>query len=250
MRKNQLVWFFCLAFLFVFTGVGLAKDEIVKNELISGSKKRSYYLFVPKSVNKDNPAPLLILLHGSGRNGKVLIEHWQKLAESEGIILAGPDAQDSSGWSIPKDGPEFIYNLTEELKLKHPVDSHRVYLFGHSAGAVFGLIMAALESKYFAAAAVSAGAIKKENYTMLDEAERKTPVALFVGTKDPFFPLKEVRQTRDAFVERKFEVELTEISGLDHNYYSRSEEINEKAWKFLKKVQLESQQEYKQYQFR
>lgn len=249
MKKKQLLAFLFAAFSFVFTGEALA-DGIVKNELRSQGKKRSYYLFVPKSVSKDKPAPLLMMLHGSGRNGKILVEHWQKLAEKEGIILAGPDARNSAEWHFPKDGPEFIYNLTEELKLKYPVDSRRVYLFGHSAGAIFGLYLSMLESKYFAATAVSAGAIMKQKFTLLDEAERKIPIALFVGTKDPLFPLPEVRQTRDAFIERKFEVELTEIPDLNHNYYSRSKEINEKAWNFLKKFQLEDKQQYKQHRFK
>jgi poly(3-hydroxybutyrate) depolymerase len=250
MRKRKLFAFFTLAFLLLFFGKGFAKDDIAKNELTSEGKKRSYYLFIPKSVTKDKTTPLLVLLHGSGRNGRILIEHWQKLAEKEGIILAGPDAQDSASWSIPKDGPEFIYNLVEELKSKHAVDSRRVYLFGHSAGAVFGLFMSVLESNYFAAGAVSAGALKKANYTFLDEAERKIPIALFVGTKDPLFPVAEVRKTRDAFAERKFTVELTEVPNLDHNYYSKSSEINEKAWSFLKKYQLDNNQKYKQYQFK
>ena len=236
--------------LFTFTNSLSAKDEIVKNEIISEGKKRSYYLFVPKSVKKETPAPLLVLLHGSGRDGKILIEHWQKLAEQERIILAGPNSQNSSLWATPADGPQFLYDLVEKLKTEQPVDSWRVYLFGHSAGAIFGLFMSVFESNYFAATAVSAGAIKKDNYSTLDIAERKTPIAMFVGTKDPLFPLTEVRQTRDAFKERGFPVELTEISNLDHNYYSKSSEINEKAWSFLKKYQLETDQKYKQYQFK
>jgi poly(3-hydroxybutyrate) depolymerase len=66
MRIRQLLAILSL-FLFVITSEGFAKDDIGKNELISEGKKRSYYLFVPKSVSKDKPAPLLMLLHGSGR---------------------------------------------------------------------------------------------------------------------------------------------------------------------------------------
>lgn len=250
MRKKLLFALFFVAFLLVFTGKGSAQDEIVKNELKSSGKKRSYYLFVPKSVNKDKSAPVLMLLHGSGRNGRILIEHWQKLAEKEGIILAGPNAQNPSGWSIPEDGPEFLYDIIEKLKSEQSIDARRVYLFGHSAGAIFGLFMSVLESNYFAAAAISAGAIKKENYSLLDEAERKTPIALFVGTNDPLFPLTEVRRTRDAFIERKFSVELTEVKNLDHNYYSKSSEINKMAWEFLSKHRLDSDQKYKQHNFK
>lgn len=252
MRKNLWPVFISLMLLFIVSVDARAKDQdrIAKNTVASGGKRRTYYLFVPDSVRPGKPAPLVVLLHGSGRDGRVLIEHWQKLAEQEGIILAGPDSRNSTSWAIPEDGPQFLYDLVEELKSKHAVDPRRVYLFGHSAGAVFGLFMSALESEYFAAAAVSAGAMKKDNYALLDEAERKVPVALFVGTRDPFFPVSEVRKTRDAFAGRGHTVELTEVSGLDHNYYSRSADINAKSWEFLKKHQLASDAKYKEHQFK
>ena len=47
---------------------------------------------------------------------------------------------------------------------------------GEAAGAVFALYMTALESEYFTAVAVSAGAMRENTYSMLDEAERKVMV--------------------------------------------------------------------------
>ncbi len=248
MTKRRLIIIFTLALVFI-SSKSFAQDKIEKNEMVSEGKTRSYYLLVPKSVTREKPAPLLVLLHGSGRNGKILLEHWQKLAEKEGIILVGPDALKSSNWSIPNDAPQFIYELVEELKTKHSVDSHRVYLFGHSAGAITGLMLSLLESEYFAATAVSAGSLPPTDYDLFNEVQRKIPIALFVGTKDPLFPLAIVRKTLDAFNERKFTVELTEIPNLDHNYYSKSSEINKKAWDFLAKYQLDSGQKYKKHLF-
>lgn len=233
------------------SGAGVGdKDKIVKSAVMSEGKKRTYYLFVPEGLSKERPAPLLVLLHGSGHNGRLLVEHWQKLAAQEGLILAGPDARSPEGWSIPADGPAFLRDLVEELKSAQPVDPARVYLFGHSAGATFGLYMSALESEYFAAAAVSAGALRDDDSQFLDRAERKVPVALFVGTKDPFFPLSAVRATRDAYAKRGFPVELTEIPNHDHGYYRLSAEINAKAWEFLKRHKLAGEARYKEHQFR
>jgi poly(3-hydroxybutyrate) depolymerase len=191
-----------------------------------------------------------VLLHGSGHNGRLLVEHWQKLAAQEGIILAGPDARDPAQWGMPADGPAFLHDLVEELKQTQPVDPARVYLFGHSAGAVFSLYMTALESEYFAAAAISAGALRDSNFSILDEAERKVPVALFVGARDPLFPLSVVRATRDAYAKRGFPVELTEIPNHDHNYYKISADIDAKAWAFLKQHKLSGEARYKEHHFR
>jgi poly(3-hydroxybutyrate) depolymerase len=226
------------------------KDKIAKDTVLSEGKKRTYYLFVPEGVSREKPAPLLVLLHGSGHNGKLLVEHWQKLAAQEGLILAGPDARSPEQWGMPQDGPRFLYDLVEGLKKAQPVDPARVYLFGHSAGAVFGLYMTALESEYFAAVAVSAGAMRENTFGMLDEAERKVPVALFVGARDPLFPLPVVRATRDAYTKRGFTAELTEIPNHDHNYYRLSADINAKAWAFLKQHRLAGEARYKEHHFR
>ena len=250
MKLNLLFSICLIAFSLAFSMQVFAGNEIAKKQMISNGKDRSYFLFVPSSIKQDKPAPLLVLLHGSGRDGKILVEHWQKLAEKEGIILAGPNALRAANWSIPNDAPQFIYDLVEELKSKHSIDSRRVYLFGYSAGAVTGLILSLLESEYFTATAVSAGSLRTQDYDLFNDAERKTPVALFVGTRDPFFPLSVVRQTRDAFRERNFTVELTEVLDLDHNYYSRSSEINEKSWSFLSKYKLDNEPKYKQYNFK
>ena len=226
------------------------KNKIVRNTVLSEGKKRTYYLFVPESLSREKPAPLLVLLHGSGHNGRLLVEHWQKLAAQEGLILAGPDARSPEQWGMPQDGPLFLHDLVEELKRTQPVDPARVYLFGHSAGAVFGLYMTALESEYFAAVAVSAGAMRENNFQMLDEAERKIPVALFVGTRDPFFPLPAVRATRDAYTKRGFTAELTEIPNHDHNYYRLAADINAKTWAFLKQHRLAGEARYKEHHFK
>jgi poly(3-hydroxybutyrate) depolymerase len=116
-----------------------AADRITKETIESQGKKRTYYLMVPDSAKSSASAPLIVLLHGSGRNGLSLMEKWKELASSEGVIIAGPDSRDSQGWQIPADGPGFIYDLVEALKTKYPINPRRVYLFGHSAGAVFAL---------------------------------------------------------------------------------------------------------------
>jgi predicted esterase len=179
------------------------------------------------------------------------VEKWKGLAEKEGIILVGPDSSDPMQWRIPQDGPDFIHDLVESLKAKYPINARRVYLFGHSAGATSGIYMSLLESKYFAAAVIHAGALRltRQDFSFMDEAERKIPMAIFVGTDDPLFPLRAVRATRDALKERAFPVELTEIKGHTHDYYSRAGEINKSAWEFLSKQALEADPEYKQYQF-
>ena len=211
-------------------------DKVAKESLVSNKKKRTYYLFVPAGIKA--PAPLIVLLHGSGRDGLSLIDKWKDLASREGIIIVGPDAN-GEGWSTPRDGPAFLHDLVEELKSRYPINPRRVYLFGHSAGAVFALMMATVESEYFAATAIHAGAFRSPNeFQTIDSASRKIPLAIWVGTVDPFFPLADVHATRDAFRGKGFTIEVTEMPGHDHWYYDLAPSINAGAWKFLQKYEL------------
>jgi poly(3-hydroxybutyrate) depolymerase len=211
--------------------------------------ERTFRLFVPELEDEAGPVPLLLLLHGSGRDGMSLIERWDKLAKREGFILAAPEALNPRVWQAPQDGPDFLYLIVEALRSELPIDPSRVYLFGHSAGASFSLQMAVAESTYFAAAAVHAGMIHPMSYPMADEAKRKIPLKIMVGTKDRFFPLDKVRGARDALSERDFPVELIEIEGHDHNYYGRAPKINEQSWEFLTQHRLEGEPEWVYYNF-
>ena len=227
-----------------------SSDKIVKDSIVSQNRKRTYYLFVPENLKPSVQVPLIVLLHGSGRNGLSLVEKWKDLAKQEGLIVAGPDSLDSAKWNSPDDGPDFLHDLAEALKSKYPVNPRRVYLFGHSGGAVFALYMSLWESQYFAATAVHAGALHPENYSAIDMAKRKIPILIFVGTRDSFFPLSVVRPTRDELNKRGFSAELTEIPNHDHGYYDLAPKINSGAWEFLTKHELTEDPRYEQFDFK
>jgi predicted esterase len=237
-----------LLLLLLLPPCALAADKISKETIQYEGKKRTYYLFAPASVK--TPAPLVVLLHGSGRNGLSLVEKWKELAAREGFVIAGPDASDSQGWRTPEDGPDFIHELIEALKARYSLDPRRVYLFGHSAGAVFALNLAMMESEYFAAAAVHAGAWRQpDEFSVVEHAKRRTPLAIIVGDRDPFFPLGDVRATEAALKGRGFEVEVTVMKGHDHWYYDLAPDINRGAWEFLGRRALDAEPKYESYAF-
>jgi len=225
----------------------IAKDDITKELITSNGKPRAYYLYVPSTIKAETPAPLIIMLHGSNRTGVTLVEKWKDYAKKEGFIIAGPDATDLRGWGSPQDGPDYLHDLVEELKSKYPVNPRRVYLFGHSAGASFALQMSLMESQYFAATAIHAGALRGDDMELMDLAKRKIPISIQVGDSDQYFPLKIVRATRDALKEKEFPVELIEIANHDHWYYDKAAKFNQTAWEFLKKYELEGEPRYQKY---
>lgn len=219
--------------------------KIERRQLTSGGKRRTYYLYVPAGTTSSAPVPLVVTLHGSGMDGRGLVAEWKRLAQKEQFIIAGPDARNSAGWSVPVDGPDFLRDLVEEVKSAAPVDPRRVYLFGWSAGANFGLQMSLYESEYFAASSIYAGALLPSRYPMLDDAARKIPISLTVGTSDPLYSLRDVRATRDALKTHDFIVQLRELLGRDHDYYADADEINRIAWAFVSQYRLEAEPRFR-----
>src|SRR5438270_8837776 len=248
MNSKHLTRFF-LAFL-LFSIHAQAYDKISKETIASQGRKRTYYLFVPASTESKTDVPLVVLLHGSGRNGLSLVEKWKDLASEEGFIVVGPDASDSEGWRTPEDGPDFIHELVEHLRVKYPINPRRIYLFGHSAGAVFAINLSMMESEYFAAAAIHAGSWRdKEEFALIDYAKRKLPLAIFVGDHDQYFSLASVKATEAALKGKDFPLEVTVMKGHDHWYYDLAPEINRNAWTFLKRYELKVEPKYEAYSF-
>jgi predicted esterase len=213
------------------------------------AQSRKYQLFVPKSLPSTGAVPLLVTLHGSGGSGAGMVEQWKALAAEEQVIVAGPDSRNSASWSVPADGPDLLHEIVERLKRAYPIDPRRVYLFGHSAGAIFTLQMSMRESQYFAAAALHAGALNPyEAVEALSSARRQIPIAVFAGMSDRIVPIDAVRGTCALFRKGGFPVELIELPGHDHDYYGNSARINRQVWDFLKQVTLPAEPHYEPYQ--
>ena len=227
----------------------IAAGTVTKETLKIDRDARTYYMFVPDSVGAE-PAPLVITLHGSGRDGRPLVDLFRDVASKERFIVVGPDATDRRGWQVPADGPAFLYFLIEAVKTKHAIDGRRVYLFGHSAGAGFALIMGLMESEYFAGVAVHASALQHESRDQLLSAPRKLPIALFHGTSDQVIPIAIGREGRDALAGSGFPVEFHELPGYEHNtLYTRGDTVVRPAWEFLKTKVLDEDPHYQVYSY-
>lgn len=225
----------------------LADDiTIEKSTVSSRGKDRTVYVFAP-AAGADRPAPLVVAFHGSGGSGRTMVEKWKPVAEKEGILVAAPDSTDAAHWASPQDGPQLLEDVVKAVAARHSIDPRRVYLFGHSAGAVFALQMAALESEYFAAAAVHAGAVDPQYFPVFDYAGRKIPIGIWIGTQDQYFPLESVRATAHALETRGFPVTLTEIPGHTHDYLRFTPDLNIAIWAFLSAQKLPDEPRFRKY---
>lgn len=223
-----------------------SKSQITKQTIEFGGKKRAYYLYVPEKVAPK--PPLILTLHGSGRDGSSLVEKWKDIADKEGFILAGPNSINPARWSSTDDSEDFLRELVQQLISQYSIDPTKVFLFGHSAGAVYALNLSMSQSEYFAATAIHAGSWRSsEELNIVRLAKRKTPIAIFVGDVDQYFPLDSVKKTEELLKSNQFPIEVTVMKGHDHWYYDLAKDINRNAWAFLKQHSLTTEPKFTQY---
>ena len=220
---------------FLFTARASATGDAEKLTFEFAGNVRTCYFFAPEA---GGPLPLVLLLHGSGRNGQTMVDAWKNLAAREHFIVAAPDAFDSSAWNVKMDSPGFLHAVARQVQAKHAIDESRIYLFGHSSGARYALILALLDSTYYAATAVHAVELPSGYDKLFAYAERRIPIAIWVENRDPLFPVDTVTVTKRLFESNGYHVELSIIPNHDHNYYAISDEVNGEVWNFLKKVQF------------
>jgi poly(3-hydroxybutyrate) depolymerase len=207
--------------------------EIAERTLSYEGNTRTFFEYAPASSTSS--ASLLLLLHGSGGNGFRMAELWKEFADREGIVLVAPNAWRRDAWRLKEDGPDFLHTVVQSAEATHSVDGRRMYLFGQSGGAVYALIMAMLESRYFAAAAVHAGAWREAaEFRAMVLAQRKVPLKIIVGDRDEFFPTSAVHQTEEALKRAGFPIDVEIVEGQHHAYVPDvAAAINESAWGFL-----------------
>jgi poly(3-hydroxybutyrate) depolymerase len=235
------------ALLCACAGVASAADNVRKQLLEHDGTTRAYYLSAPKDLAAGEKRPLVLAFHGSGGDGAKIVNNWAKLAQKERFFVAGLKSLDRWNWTIPADGPDLVHKLTETLRRKLPIDSSRIYLFGHSAGAVFALRIGLLESQYFAAVAVHAGSFRSSaDFATIRMARRKLPLLIISGDRDPIFTLASVKSTVAAMQAAGIPAESFIIHG-DHRYYALGDSVNVRAWQFLKKQSLTGAPRYEAY---
>ncbi|HEY1380419.1 MAG TPA: alpha/beta fold hydrolase [Gemmataceae bacterium] len=136
-------------------------------------------LFVPEQARAGKPLPLVVALHGAGGSENLFFDAYgsgliARLAAERGWLVVAPRA----GWLF--DGPPPVAAIVDELAKLYPVDQKRVYVVGHSMGAMQSVAVAQDTPGRFAAIAPlgGGGTVRKP------EVFAELPVFVGYGTED------------------------------------------------------------------
>ncbi|KQM60039.1 MULTISPECIES: alpha/beta hydrolase family esterase [unclassified Sphingomonas] len=179
---------------------------------------RSVLVHLPRGQMPDTPAPLVILLHGSGGTGAAMLRdsNLADAADRHGFIVVAPDAgivhDKGFVWNIPgvptvagnipgPDAPDdvaFIGATIDQLATQGCVDPARVYATGLSGGGRMTSWLGCVAAERFAAIAPVVG-LRAGNPLASDPARpdpatcrpsRPMPVITFAGDADTTNPIQ------------------------------------------------------------
>lgn len=157
--------------------------------------------YVPKSAGP-NP-PLLVLLHGAGRQRLTMIQHFEPEADARGLVLVAPTSRGPTwdavaiGERTPSPDSPLAHTLAHKFSFSRdekrvddaianleklvPVDRARTVLAGFSDGATFALAMGMSRYEPFAAVIAWSPGIAIE----AEQPARGRPVYISHGHQDP-----------------------------------------------------------------
>jgi polyhydroxybutyrate depolymerase len=178
-----LIWSFFAAYPAAQTPPSTAPTDL----------RRTYEVYVPSTYDKNEPLPLLLVLHGAGGDGASIsqITGFNELAEREGFIVVYPDAV-GGRWNyiVPTlftpgiDDMSFLSELVDAAIRDIPVDPERVYVAGYSNGGMMAYAMAChFPGKFAGVASVGSTLPQSIAETCADDAF--TAVLVVHGTLDP-----------------------------------------------------------------
>lgn len=142
-----------------------ASDPSLHSISVNGSPKRSYILHVPSNYSSTTAAPLMIALHGHSWTASRFRETTQldQVADSKNFIIAYPDGEGNM-WNagnccstLGTDDVTLISGMIDSISSKYNIDKSRVWVLGHSNGAMMAYRAACEISEKVTAIAVGAG---------------------------------------------------------------------------------------------
>jgi polyhydroxybutyrate depolymerase len=162
---------------------------------------RSYIEYVPAQLPPD--APLIIVLHGSLMNGKMMRRmsgyEFDKLADKNHFAVLYPDGYKHDWNDCRKadtdparlehiDDVGFMRALIAKEKARRKIDSGKVYVVGYSNGGQMAMAIAQQSQSPAAGIAVFGASLPAAGNSICPQSTSTPPVMIVDGTDDPVNP--------------------------------------------------------------
>ena len=165
-----------------------SEDITFNYSWVSDGEHMPYALYTPSCANECDEIPLIVWLHGTGQIGvsewefrnwslPAVMENWSLEGFNAYVLCAQLSAPFNNGtWNNPT-SMGYVKDLIDIFISEHNVDQSKVYILGHSLGAVGCMYMAHEMPEYFAACVPMC-----PYYQGFDITEIEIPVMVYVGS--------------------------------------------------------------------
>lgn len=189
-----------------------------------------YRVYVPKAYHPTAGAPLVIALHGLGANEDSFFDSYAKLppqlAEKHGFLLAAPlgyrvdgfygsnlmSAGDAASRRRVEYSEKDVLEVLRIMKATYKVDESRIYLIGHSMGAIGTWALGAKYADTWAALVPFSGV----GSPALAERMKGIPQFVVHGDNDPTVNVSGSRNMVAALKKAGADVTYVEVVGGNH----------------------------------
>ena len=165
-----------------------SQDIAFNYSWVSDGEYMPYILYTPSCADEYDEIPLIVWLHGTGQIGvnewefrnwslPAVMENWTLEGFNAYVLCAQLSAPFNNGtWNNPT-SMGYVKDLLDNFISEHNVDRSKVYILGHSLGAVGSVYMAHEMPEYFAACVAMC-----PYYQGFDITEIEIPVMVYVGS--------------------------------------------------------------------
>lgn len=176
----------------------------------------NYWVYVPRNYDPNVSYALLVWLHPVGKDKEKddedLQDAWIDYCRNNHIILAGPKAENKTGWVSSES--DFIAEVARDIMATYTVDKRRVVVHGMGVGGEFAYYLGFHNRDLVRGVAVTGAALTGQ----VKEKVANQPLSFYlhVGGKDP---LKDsVVEGRKKLLEQKYPVVYHEDKDAGHQY--------------------------------
>ena len=176
-----------------------------------------YFLYVPRSLDRKTPAPVLVFLHGSGGNFKSYTWLLSKIADEQGMVIIAPSCG-IGNWAAPR-APQMVVEALDDAAKVVALDMSRVHLAGLSNGGlgVTRTVASSYADRFRSLILFSPVCDDQAlNSTAFAEGWRGKPVLVISGEQDDRVPIDYVRQCAEAMRADGVNVQLNVYPGANH----------------------------------